>query len=222
MDNLIVYGVGSLRSLRVHWILHELNIPYKTEPIQSRSEQTKTSAYSAIHPGRKIPCLQDGSFIISESAAICIYLAEKYGEGKFLPNSDLEQRSRFFQMCFYVMTELDAHTLYIIAKHGGSLVEYYQPSPEAVEVAISGFNQQILVAESWLKDPKSYLLGQTFTVADILLCTCLVSALRLAVQFPLQIPDRLVAYMENLQARRAFQLAEIANQNRRDRAPINS
>jgi glutathione S-transferase len=206
MNNLIVYGVGSLRALRVHWTLHELSIPYKTEPIQSRSEQTQTSGYTAIHPGRKIPCIQDAAFTLSESAAICLYLAEKYGNGRLLTDADVEQRSRFFQVCFYVMTELDAHTLYVIAKHGGSLVQ------EAVEVAIAGFNQQILVAAGWLEHPSSYISGQMFTVADILLCTCLMSAVRLAEQFPLQIPAKLIAYMKNLQTRRAFQIAEIENQ----------
>jgi glutathione S-transferase len=211
MSNLIVYGVGSLRSLRVHWALHELDIPYKTEPVRSRSLQTQTSDYIAMHPGRKIPCLQDGAFIISESAAICLYLAEKYGNGSLLPIADVEQRAKFFQICFYTMTELDAHTLYIISKHGGSLMQYYKRSPEAVDVAISGFNQQILVAEGWLNSG-SYILSQTFTVADILLCTCLMSAVRLAVKFPLEIPDKLIVYMESLQNREVFQQAETVNQ----------
>jgi glutathione S-transferase len=212
MSNLIVYGIGSLRSLRVHWTLHELDIPYKTEPVRSRSGQTQSSEYIAMHPGRKIPCLQDGAFIISESAAICLYLAEKYGNGTLLPIANVEQRARFFQICFYAMTELDAHTLYIISKHGGSLMEYYKPSPEAVDVAITGFNQQILVADRWLKSSDSYILSQTFTVADILLCTCLMSAVRIAAQFPLEIPDKLIAYMATLQTRKVFQLAETVNQ----------
>jgi glutathione S-transferase len=44
MNNLTVYGVGSLRTLRVHWTLHELKIPYITEPVRSRSAQIQTSA----------------------------------------------------------------------------------------------------------------------------------------------------------------------------------
>lgn len=210
MNKLTVYGIGTLRTLRVHWTLHELGISYKTEPIRSRSKQTQASTYAAIHPGQKIPCLQDGAFILTESSAICLYLAEKYGNGELLPTAETELRSRFFQICFYTMTELDAHTLYIIAKHGGSLVKYYKPSPEAVEIAIAGFNQQILLAERWLEN-SSYILGQTFTVADILLCTCLMSAIRLTVQFPLQIPNKLIVYANNLQTRRAFQLAEREN-----------
>lgn len=101
---MILYGIKSLRSLRVHWTLHELNISYVTEPIESRSGQISTSAYTKIHPGQKIPYLQDGELGISESAAICIYLAEKYGKGKLIPLADVDKRARFFQICFYAMT----------------------------------------------------------------------------------------------------------------------
>ena len=96
--------------------------------------------------------------------------------------------------------------------HECSLVEHYQRSDEAVEVAISGFNKQILVAENWLKNSSSYIMGEVFTVADILLCTCLMSACRLARKFPLKIPEKLVAYTKNLETRKAFQLASISNQ----------
>ena len=134
---MIVYGVGTLRTLRVHWTLKELNLFYKTEAIQSRSGQTETSDYTALHPGQKVPYLQDGTLGISESAAICIYLAERYGNGFLMPiDSQFEQRAKVFQACFYAMTELDAHTLYVIAKHGGNLSSYYRQSEEAVEVAV--------------------------------------------------------------------------------------
>lgn len=208
---MIVYGIGTLRTLRVHWTLQELHLSYATELIQSRSGQTQTASYFSLHPGQKIPYLQDGEIGISESAAICIYLAEKYGHGVLIPTSS-EQRAVFFQMCFYTMTELDAHTLYIIAKHGGNLVQHYKPSREAVEIAVKGFNQQILVADRLIQSSTRYVLGQQFTVADILLGTCLIAATRLATQFELEIPEKLVAYAEMLKSRTAFQNANAANQ----------
>ena len=210
MSTITVYGVNTSRTLRVHWTLQELGISYQTKPIRSRSRQTQTAEYAAINPGCKIPSLRDGELIVSESAAICIYLTEKYSNETLIPIADSVKRARFFQVCFYAMTELDAHTLYIIAKHGGGLVQYYQPSSVAVDVAIAGFNRQILVANSWL-DSNSYILGETFTVADILMCTCLISATKLAAQFPLKIPHRLKTYAETLQTRSAFQIAQTAN-----------
>lgn len=211
MSTITVYGVNTLRTLRVHWTLQELGISYQTRAICSRTGQTQTPEYALVNPGRKIPSLQDGELTISESAAICIYLAEKYGNDTLIPVVDVVKRARFFQVCFYVMTELDAHTLYIISKHGGSLVEHYQPSLEAVDVAVAGFNRQILVADSWLNS-NSYILGEIFTIADILLCTCLISATKLAQQFPLQIPEPLKSYAETLQTRSAFQVAQMVNQ----------
>jgi glutathione S-transferase len=50
MSNITVYGVNTLRTLRVHWTLQELGIAYQTHPIKSRSEQTKTSICRAINP----------------------------------------------------------------------------------------------------------------------------------------------------------------------------
>ena len=209
---MIVYGVGTLRTLRVHWTLKELNLSYKTEPIQSRSRQTQTSNYAALHPGRKVPYLQDGNLGISESAAICIYLAERYGNGFLMPtDSKFEQRAKVFQACFYAMTELDAHTLYIIAKHGGSLSSYYKQSQEAVEVAVAGFNKQIYVADKLISNQYRHILEREFTVADIILVTCIISAVRLAQQFELEIPDKLIKYARNIQSREAFQIATVEN-----------
>lgn len=81
---MIVYGVGTLRTLRVYWTLEELDLSYQTEAIQSRCQESQSSKYTALHSGQKIPYLQDGDIGISESAAICIYLAERYGNGLLL------------------------------------------------------------------------------------------------------------------------------------------
>lgn len=209
---MIVYGVGTLRTLRVHWTLKELNLSYKTEAIRSRSGQTQTRDYTKLHPGQKVPYLQDGNLGISESAAICIYLAERYGNGFLIPaNGKFEQRAKVFQSCFYAMTELDAHTLYIIAKHGGSLSSYYKCSEEAVEIAVAGFNKQICIANKLVGSQYCYILGREFTVADIILVTCIISAVKLARQFELVIPNKLIKYSENIQRRKAFQIATVEN-----------
>mgnify|MGYP001826348889 FL=1 len=66
----IVHGIGTTRTLRAHWALHELGLDYQTEPVLSRSGQTETAEYRRLDPRGKIPVLDDGGFIVTESAAI--------------------------------------------------------------------------------------------------------------------------------------------------------
>jgi len=62
--------------------------------------------------------LQEGDFILSESAAIVNYLATAYGSAKELcPPTEDRLRARYDQWCFFAMMELDANTLYVIRKH---------------------------------------------------------------------------------------------------------
>ena len=68
--NLVLWGVGTSRTVRAHWAMHELGLAYETRPIGPRTGETKTAEYTALNPRQKIPLLQDGDFCIGESAAI--------------------------------------------------------------------------------------------------------------------------------------------------------
>ena len=80
----VLWGAGSSRALRAHWMLHELELPYESRPIGSRSGETLTPEYTLLNPSQKIPTLHDGDFVLSESAAIVNYLATVYGTAKNL------------------------------------------------------------------------------------------------------------------------------------------
>src|SRR5215203_1169689 len=72
--NLTLWGVGTSRTIRPHWAMHELGLAYETKPIGPRTGETKTAEYTRLNPRQKIPLLQDGDFCIGESAAIVAYL----------------------------------------------------------------------------------------------------------------------------------------------------
>jgi glutathione S-transferase len=203
----VVWGAGTPRTLRAHWMLHELGLPYERCPIGSRSGETQTPSFTAINPSRKIPVLQDGDFVISESAAIVAYLAETYGEAKnlMLPAAGRE-RARYYQWCFFVMMELDANTLYIIRRHE-DLKDIYGEAPNALKTARECFEQQAWAAAQRLAGGP-YVLGERFTGADILLTTCLTGALRREIP----IPPELHEYMKRTTAREAYRQALQANQ----------
>lgn len=170
---LTLWGAGTTRTIRPHWVLHELGLAYKKHLIGSRTGETETPEYRALNPRGKIPVLQDGDFVLAESAAIINYLVEHYGvETDLVPPPGSRQRALYDQWCFFIMTELDAHTLYVIRRHG-DLANLYGEAPNAIKAAEKGFARQVEVVAQALREGGPYLLGDTFTCADVLLTSCL-------------------------------------------------
>lgn len=204
----ILWGIGTSRTLRAHWMLQELELSYERRAITSRSGETLTSEYTAINPSQKIPTLQEGDFLLSESAAIVNYLATAYGTSKNLcPPSDTKRRARYDQWCFFAMMELDANTLYVIRKHE-DLHAIYGEAPNALKAAREGFARQAHAAEQRLSDGRPYVLGEDFSGADILLSTCLLGAVRRGID----LPNALIDYLERTTTRAAYQRALQVNQ----------
>jgi glutathione S-transferase len=207
MADRILWGAGTPRTMRAHWMLAELGLGYDRRPITSRSGETQTPAFIAINPSRKIPVLQDGDFVLSESAAIVGYLAETYGASKQLGlPAGARERARYYQWCFFAMMELDANTLYIIRRHE-DLKDIYGDAPNALKAARTCFEQQASAAERRLAASGPYALGEHFSAADILLATSLSGAQRRRIP----LPDSLEAYLARVTARPAYRDALQAN-----------
>ena len=207
---LVLWGVGTSRTLRAHWSLHELGLDYKSRPILPRSGETKTREYTRLNPRQKIPLLQDGDFKIAESPAIAAYLSNTYGtpETALIPSDPREQAS-WLEWCFYVATELDATSLYVMRRHG-DLKHIYGEAPVALESAASYFATQLRHAEQALQEGRPFLVGERFTTADILLTTCLTWA----VSYRVPVTAACLAYMERIISRPAYHASVAANRPR--------
>ncbi len=204
----ILWGARTARTLRAHWMLHEVGLEYETRPIGSRTGETQTPEFSKLNPRQKIPLLQDGQITLAESAAIVTYLAESYGQAKgLIPPPLAPERGAYFEWCFFTMMELDAHTLYVVRKHT-QLAAIYGEAANAVLAARAGFEKQVCVAEQALQAKGPYILGNTFTGADILLATCLGWAERLDVSLTATLRD----YFARVTSRPAYRLGYLANQ----------
>ena len=59
--DLVLWGVGTSRTVRAHWALAELGLAYETRAIGPRTGETKTAEYTRLNPRQKVPLLQDGS-----------------------------------------------------------------------------------------------------------------------------------------------------------------
>lgn len=164
-------------------MLHELGLDYDARLIGSRTGETQAPAFRRLNPKEKIPVLVDGALVLSESAAIVTYLADRYGSGTGLtPDPGTDARARYDEWTSFILMELDAHTLYVVRKHR-DLAALYGEAPAAVETAIAGFQKQVAIAAGALQD-RGYLLGGPFTGVDLLLTTCLDWADAYGVAFP--------------------------------------
>lgn len=210
-SKLILWGVGTSRTMRPHWVLRELGLDYECKPILARSGETKAPEYTALNPRQKIPPLQDGAFTIGESAAIVAYLARKYREKSNLIPADEIEHARWLEWCFFIVTELDSTSLYVMRRHstGKGLAHIYGKSPSVVARAGEYFKAQLKHAELALADERSYLLGDQFTTADVLLTTCLTWA----TEYRLGLPDRLSGYLERMTNRGNYRAALDANRS---------
>jgi glutathione S-transferase len=196
----ILWGVGTSRTIRPHWALHELDLNFELRPILPRTGETQTPEFTVLSARQKIPLLQDSGLILTESAAIVTYLSDAYGQphNRLIP-SDPRARAQCLEWCFFVISELDATSLYVMRRHG-DLRHIYGEAPLANDAAAEYFQKQMRTVERALNDQPRYILGDRFTAADILLSTCVTWA----VGYGVPVADAVIAYNERVTARPAY------------------
>src|SRR5580765_2091745 len=90
-------GRGETKDLWAQWALEETGLPYRVHALDHTGGDLDGEAYRRISPFRQVPVIDDDGFVVAESAAIVLYLAEK--AGKLIP-SDSQGRTRVVQWCF--------------------------------------------------------------------------------------------------------------------------
>jgi glutathione S-transferase len=203
----VLWGVGTSRTIRAHWALHELGLEFDLRPILPRNGETKTAEFTALSARQKIPLLQDDGLVLTESAAIVTYLSDAYAgpENRLVP-ADPRARAQCLEWCFFVISELDATSLYVMRRHG-DLRHIYGEAPAANEAAAVYFGQQMRAVERALEGQQRYILGERFSAADIMLSTCVTWAVRYGVA----VADSVLAYNERVTERPGYARALVSN-----------
>jgi glutathione S-transferase len=208
--DLVLWGVGTSRTVRAHWALAELGLPYETRAIGPRTGETKTDEYTKLNPRQKVPLLQDSDFCIGESAAIVAYLSRTYSspERSLIPE-ERQPYAKWLEWCFFIVTELDSTSLYVMRRHGANgLGHIYGVAPEVTAKAGEYFREQLRHVEVALEDGRTFLMGEQFTSADILLTTCL----DWAIAYDVGICDNARPYLERIRERPGYRQGKTANQ----------
>jgi len=157
-----LYGFGPTRSLRALWGLKELGAEFEFIPVNLQAGEHQRPEFLALNPAGKVPVLVDGDFVLTESAAIVLYLAEKYPEKGLLP-AKLEQRAQVYRWVLFAVTELE-QPLWRMTKHT-FLYPEHRRLPKDIELAREDFTAMAAVLERHMNG-RQHIVGDRITVAD--------------------------------------------------------
>ena len=155
----VIGGVKS-RALRVMWVLEELGQPYDHVAAAPQSPEVM-----AFNPAGKIPVLVDDDVPITDSLAIMTYLADKHGALTF-PAGTLD-RARQDSLTHFIMDELEG-PLWMASRHSFILPEEMR-MPAIKDSLKWEFERSQTTLVGRMAEDGPFLMGETMTIADILL-----------------------------------------------------
>ncbi|GAA0744812.1 glutathione S-transferase family protein [Sphingomonas sp. ABOLD] len=154
-----VYAFATPNSIKVPIALEELGLDYELHAVNIRKGEQKLPDFIALNPNAKVPVLVDNDLVLTESAAILVYLAEK--AGKLLPASG-EARARVFEQLFFHASGLSP----AFGQAGFFQRLAAEPQPLAIERFSGEAKRTVAVLDAVLAT-RRFAAGDAFTIADI-------------------------------------------------------
>ncbi|MBK8176375.1 MAG: glutathione S-transferase family protein [Rhodospirillales bacterium] len=193
-DDLILYHISPSRSSIVLWMLEEIGQPYALRVLNMSRGENREPAYLSVNPMGKVPALVHHGAVITETAAICCYLAETFSAaGLEVPAGD-PRRGAYLKWMFFMNSCLEPALLDRMLKR--------TDTPRQA----SGYGdfETLLSVLTGAIEPGPFLLGEAFSAPDVLIG----SSLRWGRMID-AIPDRpeIAAYIARLEARPACRRA---------------
>ncbi len=146
------------RAARAVWLLEESGLDYERVLVDVRDPASRDiDGFNEASPMGKVPALQDGDVALAESAAIALYVADKYPQTRLAPSIDHPDRGRYLYWSLYTPAVIEPA---MIEKIGGH-------KPNRGQHGWGDFDTMIHVFEQGLaKGP--WILGEQFSAADTL------------------------------------------------------
>ena len=102
---LVFYTNPQSRGRMVRWMLEEVGAPYRTE-VLAYGMTMKTTQYLSLNPMGKVPAIRHGDQVVTETAAICAYLADAFPQAELAPPPSL--RGAYYRWLFFAAGPLEA------------------------------------------------------------------------------------------------------------------
>ncbi|MGI9201324.1 MAG: glutathione S-transferase family protein [Woeseiaceae bacterium] len=190
-----LFWAPQTRSSRAVWMLEEAGVDYELERIDLRDSGREDDVdFRAASPMRKVPALKDHDVQMAESAAICLYVADRYASGTLAPPLDHPDRGRFLYWLMYTPAVIEPAMSEKLNKI----------DPNRRQNSWGDFKTMISTLTSGL-GANPWILGEQFSAADVMLGSSVhfMQLFNLLGDAPV-----LVEYVERCRERPAFQIAQ--------------
>lgn len=161
-----LYHSPRSRSVRPRWLLEEIGAPYELVTLDLSKNEHKAPEYVKIHPHGAVPAFVDGDTSLFESAAICMYLADKFPDKRLAPPVGTPARGLYYQWMVYSVATLEPPVLQVFLNT--AMLPEAQRSAAAAEEGRTKFADVARVLAQALTG-KSFLLGEQFSAPDVMI-----------------------------------------------------
>ncbi|NOJ83009.1 glutathione S-transferase family protein [Myxococcus xanthus] len=144
------------RAVIARWMLDECGAQYEIVPIDFEKKEHKSPEFLKINPAGKLPALVDGDTRLFESAAICLYLAEKFPDAQLAPKPGDKDWGRYLSLMVYSTSQLEP-----------AMGDHLMKLPTGPARGWTDFETVLNVIEGELGQGP-YLFGERFTAADVM------------------------------------------------------
>ncbi|MBX3130830.1 MAG: glutathione S-transferase family protein [Polyangiaceae bacterium] len=206
--SIVLYHHPFSRAASVLWMLEEVGVEHELRFVDIMAGEQKEPELVALNPMGKLPILVDGDVVVTESAAIGLYLADRYAAGRLAPALDDPARGTYLRWSCFAPAVIEPGLMAKMAgwdyKEGQAGWGNHEAMLRAIESAVG---------------EREFLLGAQFSMADIIFG----GTLRYMLTFKMLEPRPVfVAYADRLSARPALQRADERNAAIRDARGLGS
>jgi glutathione S-transferase len=158
-DDITFYTNPMSRGRIVRWMLEEVGRPYDTRVLDYGTTM-KAPEYLALNPMGKVPAIVCDGEVVTECAAICTFLADRFPEAELAPGASKAGRGTYLRWMFFAAGPLEAA---VTAKSMNLLA----PADKAQMAGYGSFEAVVDALETAVSGPGPWILGDRFSAADV-------------------------------------------------------
>lgn len=161
-----LYYFPSTASMAPHMVLEEIGAPYELALVDRNADEHKSARYLKLNPSGLIPVLIDGDLVLTESAAICLHLADRHADANLVPPVGSNQRAHLYKWLLYLSNTLQAE-----------LISYFYPERiggTAADIVAANAEARIgkmldLIEHHLAYEGGPWMLGAQYSIVDVYL-----------------------------------------------------